>query len=388
MRNRFSLVHLGVFSRLVMGASLLFMVVLGVLLEASLGLSPTAHADGGQAQFGLQPVLYDPSNLLTKSYFIFDSKPGTVVKSQVRVINSGTAKGSVSLYPVDATTGQTSGAVYLNKDDPRKDVGTWVSLTTQQLTLNPGQSQIVSFQVTVPASVRSGQHLGGIVAENLTPAGSTPTPNADKNKGTIQINIKNLTIIAVQVNLPGTSVEQMAASGIQVGGEGGYQRLLVGLSNTGSVMLKPSGTLQVTNAQGQSVGNFSLKLDTFLPQTSINYPVAVTGAALGVGDYHATLNLSYGHGQALHYTTTFSISQQQLTQVFGSSQTQAPTASASGGTIFAGMTLWQLILVVGGGLALLWVVGSMIYKRLSRSQAKAKPANTSGQLSQFKRPKF
>lgn len=376
MRKSVSVVYARVFSLLILGTLLLFTMVVGVLLEAPAGLSPVAHAAGGQAEFGLQPVLYDPSDPLTKSYFIFDSKPGIVLKSRVRVTNVGTAKGSVSLYPVDATTGQTSGAVYLNQTDPRKDVGAWLTLGAQQLTLNAGQSQIVPFQVTIPATVRSGQHLGGIVAENLTPAGTTPTPNANKNTGSIQINVKNLTIVAVQVNLPGTPVEKMSASGIQAGGENGYQRLLVGLSNTGTVMLKPSGTLQVVSAQGQQVENFTLNLDTFLPQTSIDYPLAITGAALGAGDYRATLNLTYGNGQTLHYTTKFTITQQQVTQVFGSHQTQAPTQAS--GVVFAGMTLWQLLLVAGGALAMLWVVGNIVYKRLARP----KPAMPS----QFKRP--
>jgi hypothetical protein len=326
-----------------------------------------AHASGGEAQFGLQPVSYDRSNPLTQSYFILDSQPGVVVNRSVRVTNSGTAMGIVSLYPVDATTGQTSGAAYLNHDNPRKDVGAWITLGVQQLTLNPGQSQVVPFQVTIPSPVRPGQHLGGIVAEKLTQLTNTPTPNAKKNATAFQINIKNRTIVAVQVNLPGTPVEQLAATGIQAGGNDGYQQLLVGLSNSGTVMLKPSGTLQVTNAQGQVVKNVSLKLDTFLPQTAINYPVAITGQALGTGDYQATLKLTYGHGQTVHYTTRFSITQKQITQVFGSNKTQAPPGLLGGSS---GLSLWQLLLVAGGGLALLWMVSNMVYKRLVVSRAK------------------
>ncbi len=118
MQNSFSFPFSGFFSRLVMGTFLLALLVLGVLLEAPLGFS-VVHAAGGQANFALQPVLYNPANPLTESYFIFDSKPGIVVKSSVRVINTGNAAGIASLYPVDATTGQTSGAVYLSKTDPR-----------------------------------------------------------------------------------------------------------------------------------------------------------------------------------------------------------------------------------------------------------------------------
>ncbi len=149
MQKSLYLLRSGFFARLAVGVCLLIMVLLGVSLTGVLG-SSIAHADSGQANFALQPVLYDTANPLTQSYFIFDSKPGTPINSRVRVTNTGTAKGSVSLYPVDATTGQTSGAVYLNHDDPRKDVGAWTTLGAQQLTLNPGQNQVVSFQVTIP----------------------------------------------------------------------------------------------------------------------------------------------------------------------------------------------------------------------------------------------
>ena len=377
MPSSFFLQRPGFFARFMMGVFLFLTVIVAGSLIETLG-SSVAHADSGQANFALQPVLFDPSNPLTESYFIFDSKPGTVITSHVRVTNSGTAKGSASLYPVDATTGQTSGAVYLNQNDPRKDVGSWLRLGVQQVTLNPGQSQVVSYQITIPGTVRSGQHLGGIVAENLTQSSSPQSNSA------IQIKVKNLTIVAVQVNLPGTAIEQLAGTGVQAGGEHSYQELLVGLSNTGTVMLKPEGTLQVTDAQGQVVKNMSLKLDTFLPQTAINYPVAITGKALNVGDYQATLTLTYGNGQVLHYTTKFTVTQQQLTQVFGttSSKTQAPSGIGDAG----GMQLWQIVLVAGGALALLWVAGSTLYKRIMLSRAKTKRANISS--SQFKRPMF
>jgi Bacterial protein of unknown function (DUF916)/Protein of unknown function C-terminal (DUF3324) len=380
-RNELLQATLPFFFHLVMGAFLSITFLSGMLLAAPFGFSIT-HAAGGEAQFGLQPVLYDPSNPLTKSYFIFDSKPGIVEKSSVRVTNSGTARGSVGLYPVDATTGQTSGAVYLNQKDPRKDVGAWIALGMHQLVLNPGQSQVVPFQITIPGSVRQGQHLGGIVAENLTQQSSSATPTSNKNASSIQITVKNLTIIAVQINLPGTSIEQMTGTGVQAGGQNGYQQLLLGLSNTGTIMLKPQGTLEVSDARGQIVKKVSLKLDTFLPQTAISYPIAITGQALLAGDYLASLTLMYGNNQVLRYSTRFTVSQQQLVQVFGtpSSKTQAPLGLGGAD----GMQLWQIVLVAGGALALLWVAGSALYRRIVVS--KAKRANFPS--SQFKRPKF
>ena len=69
----------------------------------------------GEASFALKPLKYDPALTATKSYFILDAKPGDVIHDQIRVVNTGGRTGTAYLYAVDATTGQTSGAVYLSR---------------------------------------------------------------------------------------------------------------------------------------------------------------------------------------------------------------------------------------------------------------------------------
>src|SRR6184192_581415 len=98
MQNSFFLPCTGFFARLAVGVCLFVMIVLSMSLTGILGFS-SAHAATGQANFALQPVLYDPSNPVTKSYFVFDSKPGTILHNRVRVTNNGTMAGTVSLYP-------------------------------------------------------------------------------------------------------------------------------------------------------------------------------------------------------------------------------------------------------------------------------------------------
>jgi hypothetical protein len=323
--------------------------VLATLIFALLLLgafsSPVTHAASGTASFGLQPVGYDTSNPLSRSYFIFNARAGATVHSLIRVTNTGTAAGSALLYPVDATTGQTSGTVYRPRDAARIDVANWLTLGLSQVSLAPGQSQVVPFQFVVPSVVRSGQHLGGIVAESMTQQHSSP-------KEKLQVTIQHLTIMAVQVNLPGLAVDQLTATGIQAGGAQGYQNLLLGLSNTGTMMLlKTYGSLQITNAQGQILQNLPLRLGTFLPQSSINYPVYVQKKALGVGVYQASLNLIYGHNQLLHSTFKFTITQQQLANVFTSNgPLQAP---GNGGLL--NLLTWQNIVIA------LFLIGAALY---------------------------
>ncbi len=146
------------------------LAILGLLFL--MGLSPgvlpapVAHAAGG-ANITLQPATSDPANPLTRAYFILNGKPGTALQSSVIVTNNGTATGTVNLYAVDAGTGQNSGIIYLPQDAPRNDVGAWLHLSRSQLTLAAGQSEQVAFQVVIPGKVRAGQHVGGIVAENV-----------------------------------------------------------------------------------------------------------------------------------------------------------------------------------------------------------------------------
>ncbi len=333
---------------------LLSLQLLGaLLLMVSLSISHrTVHAQSTASlpNFALQPTTYIPKVPATRSYFVLDTKPGTTLSESIRVTNTGAATGSVRLYPVSATTAQTSGVAYLARNDALHDVASWIKLDVQQLTLAPGQSQIVQFQISIPASAHSGQHVSGITAENLTlQNGST--------KGALHISLQHLSVMAVQVNIPGPTVEQMAVTGIKAGGSSGYQSLLVGMSNTGNQMLKPTGELKVSSAQGLLLQDLPVKMDTFLPDTSINYPIYVQKKALTAGDYQVSLHLNYGHGKTLDYMTKLTITQNQINQAFSNGPLQAPTSTV--------MPLWQMILVALATLIILLVGGKKVYDLIS-----------------------
>lgn len=326
------------------------LVPLLALAALTLANPHTARADAGPASFSLQPVQHAAANPVTASYFVLNTQAGTILHEQVRVSNTGGTRGSAALYGVDATTGQTSGVVYEPKTAPRSDVGAWLTLTSQQVSLDPGQSQVVSFTVMVPQGARPGQHAGGIVAENLAIEQGTPTSG-------VQINIQHQTIVAVQVNVPGALVERLEASKIAVGGSDGYQTLSLTLRNSGTQMLKPNGTLQVFDG-GARVQNLPITMDTLLPQTEIAYPVYVRGRALGEGTYTAQVTLRYGanNAQLLRYTTTFVVTSADIQQVFGGTPRPVPPAitsdDSSSWLVVAALTLVALLAAGGVALAL------------------------------------
>jgi hypothetical protein len=325
-------------------------------LAAAFAAAPGSAASGA-ATFALIPEHYDPSLRVSQSYFVAVERPGQTYTNSVRIRNLGKQTGTALLYAVDATTGQTSGAVYLDRSKPRRDVGAWVTLGTRSVTLAPGQSKIVSLAVRVPAGASAGDHLGGIVAENEALTSSS-------GKGALQIRIRHLTIAAMLVQVPGKARAGMQVTGVRAGGEHGYQYVYVLLENTGALATKPTGKLLISDASGKQVASRDLALDTFLAGTAIDYPVLLPSQALSPGSYTAHVDLRYGAAalgyrraagalQATGGTFPFQVTAGQYKAVFQGAPPlrqpeQAAKPSSSGST---------LLLVLAGALAALLAVG-------------------------------
>ena len=353
------------------------------LLALLLGAAgvPLAHAASpspGPA-FGLRPVRYDPQRPATQSYFVYDAVPGQTSQDAVLVRNSGSQAGTVRLAAVDSTTGETSGAVYLASDAPRQAVATWLTLSQTTFTLGPGAEQEVSFTLTVPASAGAGQYLGGLVAEDAAP----PVSSAG---GAVQVQLQSRAVTAVQVNLPGPVVEDVAVTGITAGGAQGYQQLQLGLRNDGTTLVKPTGTLTVTDQTGQERQHLTLSLDTFLPHTAIQYPVLVQHQALGAGTYQVTVDLTYGTQGHTYYQGAVTITPAQVAQVFAPATNAAPLAPPPAAGTAAlpnqpgrGQPWWRgdAGLGLGAGLALL-LLGLARWRLARRRAAVARSTAAAG----------
>jgi hypothetical protein len=292
-------------------------LTLAVLIAAA--FAPAAHA-GGPA-FGIRALVHSKLG-----YFVYDAKPGTRVTGKVQITNTGDRVGTVKLFAADATTGQTSGTVYLTSGEKRHDVGAWVRLPAAQLELGPGETRIVPFTVVVPSGVAIGQHVGGIVAETAQQA----TGPKSKGKANVQITVRNLAIVAVQVNVPGPTVSRFSILGVHAGGRKGYQQVLVRMRNDGNVMAKPSGSITIEDSKGNQVLSQDFQLDTFLPQTTIDYPVNVTKQALDVGTYSTRVKLTYGGSKVVQASPTLRVTPANVSQVFTSAAPPTPPPAGTG----------------------------------------------------------
>jgi hypothetical protein len=309
-------------------------VLLGVLAATVAVAVGAGRAQAAGPTVALTPV----GSAAAKGYFVYTARAGSRVRGQVDVVNTSSARGTVLLYTVDATTGQTTGAVYRSRGQRRRDVGAWTKLPVARVVLGSHGRSRVSFTVRVPRGARGGQHLGAIVAQPLTPARRY---GAKKSASSFHINVQALTVMAVQVNVPVRPVRRMVVGGCRAGGPHDYQTLFIGLGNTGNQFVKGTASVTVANGGGRAVKHRTFALDTFLPGTSISYPVMLTGAPLRAGHYRAAVSLSY-NGHRLTRQVGCTISAHSIVQVFGA--TNAAQITHPGGSSGPGV----LVIVLGG----------------------------------------
>jgi hypothetical protein len=227
-------------------------------------------------------------------------------------------------------------------------------LANSYVTLGPHAQATISFTVSVPAGAFVGQHLGGIVVQPSTSSISQRTVRKSQ-RSAFRVQIRELSIVAVQLNVPGLKVVRLALSGIRASGIPGRQSLLIRLSNPGNVFVKGTGSLTVVDSSGKQVERQSFPLDTLVSHTHISYPVYTAGRPLPSGSYKGTVTITYG-GRRLVGTFPFTITSANQQQVFGAPPVGPNAAPSSSNTV-----LYVLLAVV---VALLAAIAFGLYRYL------------------------
>lgn len=260
-------------------------------------------------------------------YVVADARPGAVVRRSVRVVNGGDRPGAVRLYAVDAVTGATSGAVYRSENASRRDVGGWTALSAGRLRLAPGASRLVRLTIHVPRGVRPGQHLGAVVAENQAIRRGRPVR---RGHGALKVDVRLLTVDAVQINIAGRRTPHLSLTGATAGGNHARQTVLLGIRNDGTELTKARGSYRLSDSAGHVLMRGPLRLDTLVPDTAIDYPVPVAGRPLGAGSYRVSAELRY-RGRVVRRTMGLSISSDTVKRVFKSRPELAPPPASGAG---------------------------------------------------------
>ncbi|MDP9797239.1 hypothetical protein J2S43_005751 [Catenuloplanes nepalensis] len=207
-----------------------------------------------------------------RASFGFEADPGRELRDSVVVTNFSGAQVTFKLYANDAVNTPTGGFDLLAGDKKPTDVGAWIRLAEDSVTIPAGGSATVPFTLTVPANGTPGDHTGGIVAA-LVPAGNGP------------VTVENRVGTRVYLRVHGALVPQLTVTSLTVRHHGRFNPFAGGdvtaqytIRNTGNIRLSVGQGADVTSGTGNRLaGADGAAVPELLPGQSLTFDTRLTG---------------------------------------------------------------------------------------------------------------
>ena len=116
----------------------------------------------------------------------YEADPGAVIEDAVTLFNFGTVQLTFRVYATDAFNNADGQFDLLAGDQQPVDVGSWVTLPQEMVTVPPGKQVTLPITIKIPAGATPGDHTGAILASNQSigagPEGAAVT--LDRRTGT------------------------------------------------------------------------------------------------------------------------------------------------------------------------------------------------------------
>lgn len=260
-------------------------------LAALCGLAaPAAQAQSGGVGFRVDGA---PGSQMSEGYMQFPIAASGSANGYFFATNTGDRTANITLFAADGLTGTTSGVVYGDIAEPTRRAGSWITPDTGSFTLEPRTERRINFSIRVPAGTAAGDHIGGIVLQQVNP----------KSTGQVAQIVRN--VVPIHVEVPTSSTRSLEIRDAKLNTLPGTKlpAVDVSLRNTGRLMCRP--TLAVT-LKGPSENNVrvSRQLDALLPTDRITFPLPWP-SPLASGSYLVKVSVTgCGTAQSGSFTST------------------------------------------------------------------------------------
>ena len=273
-------------------AAVVALTVCAVLVPP--GGAPVTHAADNGA-WSVSPTPPKKATTAPRNYFVLEGKPGDVIKDKVQIQNWTKKPITFKLYGADGYNTEEGGFFAL-RDGAEKmtDLGAWVTPVTSQVTVYGRTLVNVPVTVRIPANATPGDHVGGVVAQNVAVESSG-------GNDSVQVGVQRAVGARMYVRVGGTT-----SPGLEVGdvrlehdrgalpwtGEG-KATVSWTVENTGNLRLSPEGSVVLDGRFGQSSTVELGRLVDLLPGEKVTLTRAVTGVPW-IGRARAEVRLSAG----------------------------------------------------------------------------------------------
>jgi WxL interacting protein linking bacterial and host surfaces len=247
-------------------------------------LSPTGTLSAG-------PEADQPADMIGKGYFQLTMAGGQQQSVRLMVTNTNTQPMTVRAYPVDGVPTAGGGVDFNTFEKPVVGAGTWVSVDSPTLELAPGETRRLTATVAVAPDATPGDHVAGIAVEDMRISQSgTGSP--------LVINVHYRRALAVVVTVPGERTAALEVDSVAFARDVRGVRAVVQVRNTGNILLKAKGTVEVSGDQAMGKAQ-AFSVETLIPSTGTGVLVPMPNVTLAPGTYNAHILVQAEDGRAL-----------------------------------------------------------------------------------------
>lgn len=213
--------------------------------------------------------------------FSYTGDPGTVIEDALTVFNLGNEILTFRLYSTDAVNGADGQFALLPAGERPTDVGSWVEIAQELITVAPGRSATVPVTITIPDDAVPGDHSGGILASN-----EAFTTNEDGAAVVVERRTGSRLLLRVNGPLRSELVVQDLSVDYDAAANpaGGSTRVDFRIENRGNVRLDANAAVAVEGPFGIGrVTGSTASFPDLLPGQSVAVSQTIDGvAALGL----------------------------------------------------------------------------------------------------------
>jgi hypothetical protein len=264
--------------RLLLLASTLSVILLGVSSTVS------AINYGG---VGGRPAYPNPANPRTQSIFIYQLAPGQQANDGLKILNNTNQAQTVTLDAVDSEVASGGSFTCKQSAEPKTNVGEWIHLQTNTVTVDANNSLIVPFTIAIPQSsnLDVGEYDGCIT---IQAASQTATQSSHAG-----ILLSFRSAIRVAVTIPGKIIKKLSIQSVKVSSaKGGNYQVTPTVSNDGNVSLDTTLKVNLVSLFGTRVESTKEGTSPVLPRTKASWNYDVKQPFWG-GFYHAQVTATY-----------------------------------------------------------------------------------------------
>lgn len=237
-----------------------------------------------------QPEAPKQGMTITPPTFEINANPGdTTNKNSIRVDNLSDKPLHVTTLIKNFVALGEEGQVGLNDEDSVYSLAHWIKLDQKEATIPVKGSVVFTFTIEVPANAEPGGRFGSIIFKTDVPSFSGGSAIGQELGALVMLRV------AGEVKEQ-ASVE--AFESLKGFWEYGPVAFETRLKNSGSVHIKPTGTITITDIFGNKVSTLTFDAKNVLPGATRKIASEWPQQSL-FGLYTATLSLQYGTSQQI-----------------------------------------------------------------------------------------